>query len=50
MRRSVEIAYLPESMLEDGTQCSAELGLYVTEVVRRSGGLPPLYIEHRLEY
>ena len=41
-----EIAYLPESMLEDGTQCSAELGLYVTEVVRRSGGLPPLYIEH----
>lgn len=41
-----EIIYLPESMLEDGTQCSAELGLYVTEVVRRSGGLPPLYIEH----
>ena len=33
-------------MLEDGTQCSAELGLYVTEVVGRSGGLPPLYIEH----
>ena len=41
-----EIVYLPESMLEDGTQCSAELGLYVTEVVGRSGGLPPLYIEH----
>ena len=41
-----EIAYLPESMLEDGTQCSAELGLYVTEVVCRSGGLPPLHIEH----
>ena len=41
-----EIAYLPESMLEDGTQCSAELGLYVTEVVGRSGGLPPLHIEH----
>lgn len=41
-----EIIYLPESMLEDGTQCSAELGLYVTEVVSRSGGLPPLYIEH----
>ena len=41
-----EIVYLPESMLEDGTQCSAELGLYVTEVVGRSGGLPPLHIEH----
>jgi hypothetical protein len=41
-----EISYLPESMLEDGTQCSAELGLYVTEVVSRSGGLPPLHIEH----
>ena len=41
-----EIVYLPESMLEGGTQCSAELGLYVTEVVGRSGGLPPLYIEH----
>lgn len=41
-----EISYLPESMLEDGTQCSAELGLYVTEVVGRSGGLPPLHIEH----
>ncbi len=41
-----EIAYLPESMLEDGTQCSAELGLYVTEVVGRSGGLLPLHIEH----
>ncbi len=41
-----EIDYLPESMLEDGTQCSAELGLYVTEVVGRSGGLLPLYIEH----
>lgn len=41
-----EIIYLPESMLEDGTQCSAELGLYVTEVVSRSGVLPPLYIEH----
>ena len=33
-------------MLEDGTKCSAELGLYVTEVVGRSGGLLPLYIEH----
>lgn len=33
-------------MLEDGAQCSAELGLYVTEVVSRSGVLPPLYIEH----
>ena len=33
-------------MLEDGKQCSAELGLYVTEVVGRSGGLPPLHIEH----
>ena len=41
-----EIIYLPESMLEDGTQCSAELGLYVTEVVGRSDGLPPLHIEH----
>jgi len=41
-----EISYLPESMLEDGEQCSAELGLYVTEVVGRSGGLPPLHIEH----
>ena len=41
-----EIVYLPESMLEDGKQCSAELGLYVTEVVGRSGGLPPLHIEH----
>lgn len=41
-----EIAYLPESMLEDGTQCSAELGLYVTEVVGCSGGLLPLHIEH----
>ena len=41
-----EIAYLPESMLEDGTQCSAELGLYVTEVVGRSGSLLPLHIEH----
>lgn len=41
-----EIIYLPESMLEDGTQCSAELGLCVTEVVGRSGDLPPLYIEH----
>ena len=41
-----EIVYLPESMLEDGTQCSAELGLYVTEVVGRSGGLLPLHIEH----
>ena len=41
-----EISYLPESMLEDGAQCSAELGLYVTEVVSRSGVLPPLYIEH----
>ena len=41
-----EIVYLPESMLEGGTQCSAELGLYITEVVGRSGGLPPLYIEH----
>ena len=41
-----EIIYLPESMLEDCTQCSAELGLYVTEVVGRSGGLPPLHIEH----
>ena len=41
-----EIVYLPESMLEGGTQCSAELGLCVTEVVGRSGGLPPLYIEH----
>lgn len=41
-----EIIYLPESMLEDGKQCSAELGLYVTELVGRSGGLPPLYIEH----
>ena len=41
-----EISYLPESMLEDGTQCSAELGLYVTEVVGRSGGLPPLHVEH----
>ena len=41
-----EIIYLPESMLEGGTQCSAELGLCVTEVVGRSGGLPPLYIEH----
>lgn len=41
-----EIVYLPESMLEGGTQCSAELGLYVTEVVGRSGGLPPLHIEH----
>ncbi len=41
-----EIVYLPESMLEDGTKCSAELGLYITEVVGRSGGLPPLYIEH----
>ena len=41
-----EIIYLPESMLEDGTQCSAELGLYITEVVGRSGGLLPLYIEH----
>ena len=41
-----EIIYLPESMLEDGKQCSAELGLYVTEVVGRSYGLPPLHIEH----
>lgn len=41
-----EIVYLPESMLEGGTQCSAELGLYITEVVGRSGGLLPLYIEH----
>ena len=41
-----EISYLPESMLEDGKQCSAELGLYVTEVVGRSGDLPPLHIEH----
>ncbi|WP_408912832.1 hypothetical protein ACJ8XG_00385 [Candidatus Nanosynbacter lyticus] len=41
-----EIIYLPESMLEDGTQCSAELGLYVTEVVGRSGDLSPLHIEH----
>ena len=41
-----EIIYLPESMLEDGKQCSAELGLYVTEVVGRSGGLPPLHVEH----
>ena len=41
-----EIVYLPESMLEDGTKCSAELGLYITEVVGRSGGLLPLYIEH----
>ena len=41
-----EIVYLPESMLEGGTQCSAELGLYVTEMVGRSGGLPPLHIEH----
>lgn len=41
-----EIIYLPESMLEDGKQCSAELGLYVTEVVGRSDGLPPLHIEH----
>lgn len=41
-----EISYLPESMLEDGMQCSAELGLYITEVVSRSDGLPPLYIEH----
>lgn len=41
-----EIIYLPESMLEDGKQCSAELGLYVTELVDRSGGLPPLRIEH----
>ena len=41
-----EIVYLPESMLEGGTQCSAELGLYVTEVVGRSGGLPPLHVEH----
>ena len=41
-----EIVYLPESMLEDGTQCSAELGLYITEVVGRSGGLLPLHIEH----
>lgn len=41
-----EIVYLPESMLEDGKQCSAELGLYVTELVGRSGGLPPLHIEH----
>ena len=41
-----EIIYLPESMLEDGVQCSAELGLYVTEVVDRSGGLLPLHIEH----
>ena len=41
-----EIIYLPESMLEDGKQCSAELGLYVTELVGRSGGLPPLHIEH----
>lgn len=41
-----EIIYLPESMLEDGTQCSAELGLYVAEVVGRSGGLPPLHVEH----
>ena len=41
-----EIIYLPESMLEDGAQCSAELGLYVAEVVGRSGGLPPLYVEH----
>ena len=41
-----EIVYLPESMLEGGTQCSAELGLYITEVVGRSGGLPPLHIEH----
>jgi len=40
-----EISYLPESMLEDGTQCSAELGLCVTEVVSRPGGLPPLHIE-----
>ena len=40
-----EIVYLPESMLEDGTQCSAELGLCVTEVVSRPGGLPPLHIE-----
>ena len=41
-----EIVYLPKSMLEGGTQCSAELGLYVTEMVGRSGGLPPLHIEH----
>ena len=41
-----EIIYLPESKLEDGTKCSAELGLYVTEVVGRSGGLPPLHVEH----
>ena len=41
-----EIAYLPESMLEGGTQCSAELGLYITEVVGRSSGLLPLHIEH----
>ena len=41
-----EIVYLPESMLEGGTQCSAELGLYITEVVGRSGGLLPLHIEH----
>ena len=41
-----EIVYLPESMLEDGTQCSAELGLCVTEVVSRPGGLPPLHIEY----
>ena len=41
-----EIIYLPESMLEDGKQCSAELGLYVTELVGRSDGLPPLHIEH----
>ena len=41
-----EIVYLPESMLEGGTQCSAELGLYITEVVGRLGGLLPLHIEH----
>ena len=41
-----EIVYLPESMLKGGTKCSAELGLYITEVVGRSGGLLPLYIEH----
>ena len=41
-----DISSLPQSMLEDGAQCSAELGLYVTEVVSRSGVLPPLYIEH----
>ena len=41
-----EIVYLRESMLEGGRQCSAELGLYITEVVGRSGGLLPLHIEH----